>query len=120
MFNWMVVHEESVKIFASALLTVGSIVLAIRVKNLISLIADVLNAHEKAIGEIKEISENPKWDNSRRFSAAVDAGLKNGMVVAIERFNSRKGAALLVIGFGSLALGGGLNFALGILTKIYS
>lgn len=120
MFNWMVAHEGAVKIIASVLLTFGSIVLAIRVKSLIGLIADVLNAHEKAICEIKGISENPKWNNTGRLSTSVDAGLKNGMAVAIERFNARKGAVLLVVGFGSLALGGGLNFAIGLLIKLYS
>lgn len=120
MFIWMIANEGLVKIIASALLTFGSIVLALRVKSLIGLIADVLNAHEKALSEIKEISENPKWNNAGRLSAAVDAGLKNGMAVAIDRFNARKGAALLVVGFGSLALGGGLNFAIGILMNFFS
>ncbi len=120
MFTWMIAHEGLVKIIASALSTFGSIVLAFRVKSLIVLIADVLNAHEKALGEIKEISETPKWGNAGRLSATVDAGLKNGMVVAIDRFNARKGAALLVVGFGSLALGGGLNFAIGILMNFFS
>lgn len=119
MFDWLIANEDLVKIIGSALITLGSIVLAFRV-TLIVLIADVLNAHEKALGEIKDISENPKWDNAGRLSAAVDAGLKNGMAVAIDRFNARKGAVLLVIGFGSLALGGGLNFAIGILIKIFS
>ncbi|WP_369015382.1 hypothetical protein QPJ97_17530 [Klebsiella quasipneumoniae] len=120
MFDWLIANEDLVKIIGSALITLGSIVLAFRVKTLIVLIADVLNAHEKALGEIKDISENPKWDNAGRLSAAVDAGLNNGMAVAIDRFNARKGAVLLVIGFGSLALGGGLNFAIGILIKIFS
>jgi len=118
MLNWIITNEVSVKIFASALLTFGSIVLAMRVKVLIGLIADVLNAHERALGEIKEISENPRWDNAGRISAAVDDGLRNGMAVAIDKFNARKGAAFLVAGFGSLALGGGLNLAIGILMKL--
>lgn len=120
MFDWMIAHEELVKIIASALLTFGSIVLAFRVKTLIGLIADVLNAHEQALGEINEICAKPKWDNAGRLSEVVDAGLRNGMAVAINKFNARKGAALLVVGFGSLALGGGLNFAIGILMKFYS
>jgi|GEM_PF-5074346 len=120
MLNWIIANEDLVKIIASALITFGSIVLSFRVKTLIALIADVLNAHEKALSEIKDISEKLKWDNAGRLSATVDAGLKNGMAVAIDKFNAGKGAVLLVIGFGSLALGGGLNFAIGILIKIFS
>ncbi|MCL6366203.1 hypothetical protein EXT60_18400 [Pectobacterium carotovorum subsp. carotovorum] len=120
MLNWIISNEGTVKIFASALLTLGSIVLAIRVKVLIGIIADVLNAHEIALREIKDISENPRWNNAGRISAAVDDGLKNGMSVAIDKFNARKGVAFLVAGFGSLALGGGINFAIGILMKLSS
>jgi len=120
MYNWIIVNKDLIDIVASALSAFGSIVLAFRVKSLIGLIADVLNAHEKALREIKEISEKPKWNNAGRLSAAVDSGLKNGMVVAIDRFNAKKGAVLLVVGFSSLALGGGLNFAIGILIKFFS
>ncbi|HDC4405423.1 hypothetical protein RMR26_23200 [Enterobacter cloacae] len=120
MFIWMVAHGDLIKIIASGLLTFGSVVLAFRVKSLIALIGDVLNAHEKALCEIKDISESPKWDNAGRLSASVDDGLTNGMAVTIDRFNAKKGAVLLVIGFGSLALGGSLNFAIGILMKFFS
>ncbi|HHH1143901.1 hypothetical protein [Yersinia enterocolitica] len=60
MFSWIVANESGIKILASVMVTMSSVILAFRIKALIGLIADVLNAHEDALKEIRDISENPK------------------------------------------------------------
>ncbi|OAH29132.1 hypothetical protein [Serratia marcescens] len=117
MYHWILSHEAWIRNVSSALVTIGSIVLAFRVKELITLIANVLNSHEQALREIKDLSENPQWDNTGRISTTVGDGLNDGMAVAIEKFNAKKGAILLYLGFGCLALGGAFNLGIGLLKE---
>lgn len=114
--NWIVTYENYLKIASALLATSGTIILALRVKSLLELIRDVLNSHEMALVEIKDISENPKWNNAGRISAAVDTGLKNGMAVAIDKFHKKKGFYFLLVGFGTIILGSFLNLCLGLAT----